>query len=145
MNELGGYHVGDGLPVHEESRRRFITGRFNAEDDHAAAGGTHFFPFFHFFIVRNNGLNFNKLLRGTSFFTILITSLLIDWMPVWQRCATSAEKKPVTGNNISHAHNLTRRRWEPNLQNVRAKVGGRTKRLRVCTTCIKSNRVMKAA
>jgi large subunit ribosomal protein L28 len=54
-------------------------------------------------------------------------------------------KKPVTGNNISHAHNLTRRRWEPNLQNVRAKVGGRTKRLRVCTTCIKSNRVMKAA
>ena len=54
-------------------------------------------------------------------------------------------KKPVTGNNISHAHNLTRRRWEPNLQTVRAKVGGRTKRLRVCTTCIKSNRVMKAA
>ena len=54
-------------------------------------------------------------------------------------------KKPVTGNNISHAHNLTRRRWEPNIQNVRAKVGGRTKRLRVCTTCIKSNRVMKAA
>ena len=54
-------------------------------------------------------------------------------------------KKPVTGNNISHAHNLTRRRWEPNLQNDRAKVGGRTKRLRVCTTCIKSNRVMKAA
>ena len=54
-------------------------------------------------------------------------------------------KKPVTGNNISHAHNLTRRRGEPNLQNVRAKVGGRTKRLRVCTTCIKSNRVMKAA
>ena len=54
-------------------------------------------------------------------------------------------KKPVTGNNISHAHNLTRRRWEPNLQNVRANVGGRTKRLRVCTTCIKSNRVMKAA
>jgi large subunit ribosomal protein L28 len=54
-------------------------------------------------------------------------------------------KKPVTGNNISHAHNLTRRRWEPNLQNVRAKIDGRTKRLRVCTTCIKSNRVLKVA
>ena len=54
-------------------------------------------------------------------------------------------KKPVTGNNISHAHNLTRRRWLPNLQSVRAKVDGRTKRLRVCTTCIKSNRVLKVA
>ena len=54
-------------------------------------------------------------------------------------------KRPVTGNNISHAHNLTRRRWEPNLQNVRAKVDGRSKRLWVCTTCIKSNRVLKVA
>ncbi len=35
-------------------------------------------------------------------------------------------KKPVSGNNISHAHNLTRRRWLPNLQEVRAKVNGRT-------------------
>jgi large subunit ribosomal protein L28 len=54
-------------------------------------------------------------------------------------------KKPVTGNNISHAHNLTRRRWEPNLQHVRAKVDGRPKRLTVCTNCIKSNRVVKVA
>ena len=54
-------------------------------------------------------------------------------------------KGPVSGNNISHAHNRTRRRWMPNLQNVRAKVGGRTKRMTVCTQCIKSNRVVKAA
>jgi large subunit ribosomal protein L28 len=52
-------------------------------------------------------------------------------------------KKPVTGNNISHAHNRTRRRWEPNLQNVRAKVNGQPKRLTVCTNCIKSNKVVK--
>jgi len=38
-------------------------------------------------------------------------------------------KKPVSGNNISHAHNLTRRRWMPNLQEVRASVNGRTKRM----------------
>jgi large subunit ribosomal protein L28 len=25
-------------------------------------------------------------------------------------------KKPHTGNNVSHANNKTRRRWEPNLQ-----------------------------
>ena len=54
-------------------------------------------------------------------------------------------KRPVSGNNISHAHNLTRRRWLPNLQKVRAQVNGRTKRLTVCTTCLKSNRVVKVA
>jgi len=54
-------------------------------------------------------------------------------------------KKPVSGNNISHAHNKTRRRWLPNLQQVRAKVNGRTTRLTVCTTCIKSNKVQKVA
>ncbi len=54
-------------------------------------------------------------------------------------------KKPMSGNNISHAHNLTRRRWMPNLQEVRALVNGRTKRLTVCTNCLKSNKVQKAA
>jgi large subunit ribosomal protein L28 len=54
-------------------------------------------------------------------------------------------KKPVSGNNISHAHNRTRRRWLPNLQDVRAKVGGRTVRLTVCANCLKSNKVTKAA
>jgi large subunit ribosomal protein L28 len=54
-------------------------------------------------------------------------------------------KGPVTGNNVSHANNKTRRRWYPNLQRVRAIVNGQTRRLRVCTACIKSNRVTKAA
>lgn len=54
-------------------------------------------------------------------------------------------KKPISGNNISHAHNKTRRRWLPNLQAVRANVGGKTRRMKVCTTCLKSNKVLKAA
>jgi large subunit ribosomal protein L28 len=54
-------------------------------------------------------------------------------------------KRPVSGNNISHAHNRTRRRWLPNLQEVRAQVNGRTKRMLVCTSCIKSNRVLKVS
>ena len=54
-------------------------------------------------------------------------------------------KKPVSGNNISHAHNRTRRRWHPNLQNVRASVNGRTTRMRVCASCIRQGKVMKAA
>lgn len=54
-------------------------------------------------------------------------------------------KKPVSGNNISHAHNRTRRRWLPNLQHVRAKVDGKVQRMRVCATCIKQGKVLKAA
>jgi large subunit ribosomal protein L28 len=53
-------------------------------------------------------------------------------------------KGPRFGNNISHAHNVTRRRWDPNLQVVKAVVNGTPKRLRVCTTCIKSGKVAKA-
>ena len=54
-------------------------------------------------------------------------------------------KKPLTGNNVSHAHNTTKRRFNPNLQRVRAVLNGRTKKIRVCTSCIKSGSVVKAA
>ena len=49
-------------------------------------------------------------------------------------------KGPRFGNNISHAHNMTRRRWNVNLQVVKALVNGAPKRLRVCTSCIKSGK-----
>ncbi len=54
-------------------------------------------------------------------------------------------KGPVVGRNISHAHNVTARRFEPNLQTVRAVIGGTTKRVRVCTRCLRSGKVVKAA
>ena len=54
-------------------------------------------------------------------------------------------KGPQRGHNVSHAHNLTKKVWYPNLQNVRAKVGKAVRRMRVCTRCIRSNRVQKAA
>lgn len=53
-------------------------------------------------------------------------------------------KKPGVGNNVSHAHNLTKRRWLPNLRSVRASVSGRTQTMRVCTKCIKAGKVVKA-
>lgn len=52
-------------------------------------------------------------------------------------------KKPVYGNKVSHANNTTRRRWEPNLQRVRAVVQGTHKRIRVCTRCLRSGLVTK--
>ena len=54
-------------------------------------------------------------------------------------------KRPRKGYNVSHAHNKTKRRWYPNLQKVRALRDGRPARVRVCTGCIKSGRVVKAA
>ena len=54
-------------------------------------------------------------------------------------------KTPVVGRTLSHAHNVRARRFEPNLQVVRANVNGGTRRLRVCTRCIRSNKVVKVA
>ena len=53
-------------------------------------------------------------------------------------------KGPSTGNKVSHAHNVSRRVWNPNLQNVRALVNGRAQKMKVCTRCLKANKVMKA-
>ena len=52
-------------------------------------------------------------------------------------------KKPAYGNRVSHANNATRRRWEPNLQRVRAIVDGVPRKVRVCTRCLRSGKVQK--
>jgi large subunit ribosomal protein L28 len=52
---------------------------------------------------------------------------------------------PQFGNRVSHAHNITKRRWNINLQNVHAVVKGATKHIRVCTSCIRRGKVQKAA
>lgn len=52
-------------------------------------------------------------------------------------------KKPEVGNNVSHAHNVTKRRFNPNLQKVRALQNGQVKRMTVCTKCIKAGFVQK--
>jgi large subunit ribosomal protein L28 len=46
--------------------------------------------------------------------------------------------------NVSHSHRRTKRRWNPNIQRVRALVNGSPKRLNVCTGCIKAGKVQKA-
>jgi large subunit ribosomal protein L28 len=54
-------------------------------------------------------------------------------------------KRPAVGNNVSHAHNKTRRRWLPNLQTVKiVGEGGERRRVRVCTSCISAGKVKKA-
>lgn len=52
-------------------------------------------------------------------------------------------KKPGFGNNISHSHRRSRRRWNPNIQRLRVVVDGAPKRLNVCTKCLKANKVRR--
>jgi len=55
-------------------------------------------------------------------------------------------KGPQFGNNVSHANNKTRRRFNPNLQSVRVQLpAGGNGRQKVCTRCIKGGKVVKAA
>lgn len=52
-------------------------------------------------------------------------------------------KSPQTGYSVSHAHNKTKKRWYPNLQSVRCVVNGQSFKIRACTGCIRSGRVVK--
>ena len=52
---------------------------------------------------------------------------------------------PQFGNKVSHAHNVTKRRWNINLQKVRARVNGANLHVRVCTSCIKNGKIQKVA
>ena len=61
------------------------------------------------------------------------------------RICHSCGKRPAFGQSRSHSMVATKRRFEPNLQTVRAMVNGGVKRIRVCTRCLRGGRVTKAA
>ena len=61
-----------------------------------------------------------------------------------RQCAVCG-KGPSVGNSISHAHNKSKRRWNPNLQRVKANLEGTVKYIKVCTRCLRSGKVRKAA
>ncbi|MDW8361162.1 MAG: 50S ribosomal protein L28 [Myxococcales bacterium] len=54
-------------------------------------------------------------------------------------------KDRQAAHNVSHSNRKSRKWQMPNLQTVRVLVGGRVRRLRACTRCIRSGRVVKAA
>jgi large subunit ribosomal protein L28 len=66
------------------------------------------------------------------------------WSKVMAQVCDICGKGPQFGNNVSHANNVTRRRWSVNLQAVKALVNGQPKRIRVCASCIKSGKIAKA-
>jgi large subunit ribosomal protein L28 len=53
------------------------------------------------------------------------------------------DKHPIFGKRVSHSHRRTNRRWNPNIQRIRVQLNGGTKRMNVCTRCIKAGKVAK--
>ena len=60
-----------------------------------------------------------------------------------KRCEV-CDKGPMFGNNVSHAKNTTRRRWNPNLKKLRVVYKGALRTLKVCTRCLKAGKVVRA-
>ena len=52
-------------------------------------------------------------------------------------------KEPLNGNLRSHAMNATKRRYFPNLHKIRAEIGGVVKAIKICASCLKTNKIKK--
>ncbi|MDR2006381.1 MAG: 50S ribosomal protein L28 [Acidaminococcales bacterium] len=53
-------------------------------------------------------------------------------------------KSEMSGCTVSHSNRHTKRTWKPNIQRVRAKVGDETKRVNVCTSCLRSGNINRS-
>jgi len=53
-------------------------------------------------------------------------------------------KGPIVGNNVSHAHNKTKKWLRPNLHSTKVIIDGQKKKLKVCSKCLKSSKLVKA-
>lgn len=60
-----------------------------------------------------------------------------------QRCEI-CDKGPAYGKTVSFSHKRNNRRFLPNVQKIRVKHGNNTRRARVCTSCIRAGKVVKA-
>ena len=59
------------------------------------------------------------------------------------KCAI-CEKAVHFGNQVSHSHRRSNKMWKANVKSVRVKVDGGTKKMYVCTSCLRSGKVERA-
>ena len=57
----------------------------------------------------------------------------------------SCGKKPHIGMTVSHSMHHTKRKWFPNLQKVNIMIKGKKIKEYICTKCLKSGKIVKAA
>ncbi|MEF3280291.1 MAG: 50S ribosomal protein L28 [Elusimicrobiota bacterium] len=53
-------------------------------------------------------------------------------------------KSAKSGKSYSHSNKASIRKFKPNLQKQKILINGKVKSCYICTTCIKSNRIIKA-
>ena len=68
----------------------------------------------------------------------------IESAPVMSAVCDVCGRGPGFGMQVSHSHRRSPRRWNPNVQRVRALVKGHAKRMNVCTRCIKAGKIQRA-
>ena len=59
-----------------------------------------------------------------------------------QRCEVCG-KGPVAGKSISHSHKTSNRRFLPNVQRVKLFIKGSVQHAKVCSRCLRSQRITK--
>ena len=58
------------------------------------------------------------------------------------RCAI-CNKEVIFGSSITHSNKKNNRAFKPNIQKIRVRINGSVKKIKVCTRCMKSNKVTK--
>lgn len=53
-------------------------------------------------------------------------------------------KKPLKSASLTFSHKQNVKRQAPNLQSVKTNINGTVKTIKICTSCLKANKVQKA-
>ena len=75
--------------------------------------------------------------------TLLASHVTSGGLPNMSYRCEICDKEPWFGKQVSFSHKRSSRRWLPNIQRVRVRDGSNSKRIRVCTSCIKAGKVEK--
>ena len=59
------------------------------------------------------------------------------------RTCDKCGKTAMSGNNVSHSHKKTRRTFSVNLHSIRINEGGTTKKVKLCSSCLKKGDYVK--
>lgn len=68
---------------------------------------------------------------------------MISYEPMGMKCANCG-KGVMYGHNVSHSKRRTRKIFKPNLHETRVQIGGTSRRVKLCTKCLRTYRRLQA-
>ena len=68
---------------------------------------------------------------------------LLKEVLLWLKCSICG-KGAHFGNAVSHSHRRSNKMWKSNIKSVRVKTEGGSKKMYVCTSCLRSGKVERA-